>query len=47
MDKKILIAAVAATIVALIGGYMYAQKKQDEKSISLKIGGKEISATIE
>jgi hypothetical protein len=46
-NRNLLIAVIVAAVVALIGGYMYAQKKQDDKSISLTIGDKTISATVE
>ncbi|HEY8191070.1 MAG TPA: hypothetical protein VIG74_01500 [Alphaproteobacteria bacterium] len=46
-NQKLVIAIVIAAVIALAGGYMYAQKKQDDKSISLTVGDKTISATVE
>lgn len=47
MNRQLLIAVIVAAIVALIGGYLYAEKQRDKNSISLSIGDKKISATVE
>jgi len=43
MDRKLLIAATAATIIAMIGGYMYAEQQREKSSVSISIGDREIS----
>lgn len=47
MNRKILIVAVVAAVVALVGGYLYAEKQREKNSITLSIGDKKISATVE
>lgn len=47
MNRNLLIAIVVAAIVALIGGYMYAEKQRAKNSIMLSIGDKKISATVD
>jgi hypothetical protein len=47
MNKKIVIAIMVAAIVALAGGYYYAQKQHDENSVSLSIGDKKLSISAE
>jgi len=47
MNRNLLIAVVVAAIVALIGGYMYAENQRDKNSVTLSIGDKKISATVE
>jgi len=44
MDKKTILIVVLAVIVA-VGGYMYYQNQQSN-TVSLSVGGKEISAQV-
>lgn len=47
MSRQVLIAVIVAAIVALVGGYLYAEKQRDKNSVTLTIGDKKISATVE
>ncbi|MBI4031460.1 MAG: hypothetical protein HY370_07255 [Proteobacteria bacterium] len=47
MNRNLLIAIVVAAIVALVGGYMYAEKQRGKNSITLSIGDKKISAMVD
>lgn len=45
-NKTVIIAAVAVIVVIVVAGLIYNSQRQ-EKSVSMSIGGKEVSATIE
>ena len=47
MDKRFIIIVVAAIIFAVVGGYMYSEKQKEKNSISISIGDKTISATVD
>ena len=47
MNKKIVFAVVIAALVALAGGYYYAQEQKEKNSISLSIGDSKISISAE
>jgi hypothetical protein len=44
-NKNILIFAGVIAVAIIVGGFVYAQQK-DDKTVSIKVGGKEISASI-
>lgn len=47
MDKKFIFGIVVAVVVAIIGGYMYADKQKQKSSISLSIGDSKISISAD
>ena len=45
-NKTVIIAAVVVALI-VIGGGLYYNKQKNTKTISMSVGGKEISATFE